>query len=46
MSEKGWVILISAVVMFFWCIGVGRILWKRHKVKKEASGDDEKDKDR
>ena len=36
MSEKEWAILISCVVMFFWCIGVGRMLWQRHKAKKEA----------
>ena len=44
MSETQWAILISCVVMFFWCIGVGRMLYQRHKAKKEAGDGKKADK--
>lgn len=37
MSETQWAILICTIVMIGWLIGVGRMLWQRHKAKKEAA---------
>lgn len=34
MTENQWAVLICAVIMVGWCIGVGRMIYKRHKEKK------------
>ena len=44
MSETRWAILICTIVMIGWLIGVGRMLWKRHKAKKEAGDGKKADK--
>lgn len=44
MSEKEWAILFCTVAMVGWLIGVGIMLWKRHKAKKEAGDGKKTDK--
>ena len=44
MSEKEWAILFCSVVMVGWLIGVGIMLRKRHKAKKEAGDGKKADK--
>jgi len=44
MTERDWIIMVSVVVMVFWCLFVGRELWLRHKKKKEAADGKKADK--
>lgn len=37
MTDRDWIIMVSVVVMVFWCLFVGRELWLRREKKKEAA---------